>query len=294
MAIKPLNSIAGFSTGDPATTIIQSNGDITTVNFTANGISNLGANGNIVITGGSNGQALTTDGNGVLSWSTVAGEPGGNDTFVQYNSNGSFAGDAGLTYDAANTLLTANNLLVSTQANLGSNTNVIITGGSTGQALITDGAGNLSWGEVAGSQSPAPMPIRIDEGNVLNIPANYQGLFGTPLIVDGTLEIDGVLIDVSGQGAAGSNSQITFNDEGNPAGNNGFTFNKTTGNMSVPGSLNTGTFVRLAAYSKSELNSITGVIGQIAVVSNSNPIGLMAFWDATNNRWSYVYDNSAV
>lgn len=160
MAIRPLNSIAGFSTGDPAVTIVQANGDITTINLTANGVSNLGPVSNLILTGGSNGQALITDGNGVLS-----------------------------------------------------------------------------FGNVASDQSAAPMPIIIDAGNTLTIPANYQGLFGTPLTVNGTLEVDGMLIDVSGQGAAGTNTQVTFNDNGDPGANNGFTFTKTTGNLNVPGAI---------------------------------------------------------
>ena len=71
MAIRPLNSIAGFSTGDPATTIIQANGDVTTTNLTANGVVNLGNVGNVHITGGSNGQYLSTDGTGNLSWDSI-------------------------------------------------------------------------------------------------------------------------------------------------------------------------------------------------------------------------------
>jgi len=74
MAVKPLNSIAGFSTGDPAITIVQANGDITTINFTANGISNLGSVTNVHITGGTSGQAITTDGNGNLTFSTISVE----------------------------------------------------------------------------------------------------------------------------------------------------------------------------------------------------------------------------
>jgi hypothetical protein len=26
----------------------------------------------------------------------------------------------------------------------------------------------------------------------------------------------------------------------------------------------------------------------------SHPNGMIAFWDTTNNRWSYIHDNSAV
>lgn len=71
MAIRPLNSTAGFSTGDPAVTVIQSNGDITTINLTANGISNLGPVSNLKLSGGNSGQALLTDGNGNLSFGNV-------------------------------------------------------------------------------------------------------------------------------------------------------------------------------------------------------------------------------
>lgn len=71
MAIRPLNSIAGFSTGDPAITVIQANADVTTINLTANGITNLGNVGNVHITGGSPGQYLATDGLGNLNWDSI-------------------------------------------------------------------------------------------------------------------------------------------------------------------------------------------------------------------------------
>ena len=51
MALKPLNSVAGFSVGETPSNIILSNGDITTTNFTASGVSNLGPVGNLIITG---------------------------------------------------------------------------------------------------------------------------------------------------------------------------------------------------------------------------------------------------
>ena len=45
-------------------------------------------------------------------------------------------------------------------------------------------------------------------------------------------------------------------------------------------------------------NAITGSVGQQVCVSDSgggsNPNGMMAFWDTTNTRWSYIHDNSAV
>lgn len=299
MAVQPLNSIAGFSTGDPAITIVQANGDINTTNLIANGVSNLGPVSNLRLSGGSNGQFVQTDGSGNLSFATISTSSisNGNSNVSIAAANGnitvSVAGNSNVAVFSG-TGVNVQSLSVQGTSNLGPNGNVTITGGSNNQVLTTDGSGNLSWSTVSVSQSAAPMPIVIDAGNTLTIQANYQGLFGTPLIVEGTLEVDGVLIDVSGQGAAGTDTQVTFNDEGSPSGNNGFTFNKTSGNLAIPGSINTGSFVRLAAYSKSELNAITGVIGQIAVLNNSTPIGMMAFWDGTNNRWSYVHDNSAV
>ena len=45
-------------------------------------------------------------------------------------------------------------------------------------------------------------------------------------------------------------------------------------------------------------NAITGAVGQQVCVSDSggggNPDGMMAFWDTTHTRWSYIHDNSAV
>ena len=74
MALKPLNSVDGFSVGETPANIILANGDITTTNLTANGISTLGNVGNVKITGGSNGQAIITDGSGNLSFAAL-GDP---------------------------------------------------------------------------------------------------------------------------------------------------------------------------------------------------------------------------
>lgn len=82
MALKPLNSVGGFSVGEIPTTIILANGDITTVNGTFTGnviignvqvntLANLGQVGNVKIYGGSPNQYLQTDGFGNLTWTTA-------------------------------------------------------------------------------------------------------------------------------------------------------------------------------------------------------------------------------
>lgn len=71
MAMKPFNSVAGFSVGKGTTSVILGNGDVTANNFSASGNTNLGPIGNVTITGGLAGQYLRTDGNGHLIFSTV-------------------------------------------------------------------------------------------------------------------------------------------------------------------------------------------------------------------------------
>lgn len=86
MALKPLNSEGGFGI-DSGNTIIQANGAITTTdlsvsdianiaNLVVSQLANLGAIGNVKITGGSSGQVITTDGTGNLSFADGGGSGG--------------------------------------------------------------------------------------------------------------------------------------------------------------------------------------------------------------------------
>ena len=73
MALRPFNSIAGISVGENATGVILANADVTAVNLTASGISNLGPITNVHITGGSTGQVIQTDGLGNLIFADASG-----------------------------------------------------------------------------------------------------------------------------------------------------------------------------------------------------------------------------
>ena len=68
------------------------------------------------------------------------------------------------------------------------------------------------------------------------------------------------------------------------------TFNTQTVSLSVP--------FTLAVFTATAAQAITGSVGQIICVSDSaaggDPDGMIAFWDTTNARWSYVHNNSAV
>lgn len=156
MSTVAFNSVSGYTVGEnPAKSIILANGDITTINFTSNGVSNFGPVANVRITGGTSGQAIVTDGAGNLTFSTPVG-----------------------------------------------------------------GFGNLV----------APMPTYIATANSYLVSANFQGLFTYPITIDGTMVIDGVLAQVDAIYNA-SNTQVIFTDGSNYVGNTNFTFNKNTGTM---------------------------------------------------------------
>jgi hypothetical protein len=73
----------------------------------------------------------------------------GNTTEFQYNNGGVLAGAYGLTYNSGSQTTTAANLTVTNDTNLGAVGNVTITGGNVNQFLQTDGAGGLSFADVA-------------------------------------------------------------------------------------------------------------------------------------------------
>ena len=239
MALRPFNSVAGITVGsDPQTTVILANGDITTTNLTANGISNLGIIGNVKITGGNIYQVIATlddTGGGNLGWATLTFmDAAGSNTEVQYNNNNVLGANPSFTFDSVNTLLTANNFVATSTANLGNIGNVIITGGSSGQVIQTDGLGNLIFADSTGSNSAAPMPSYIPVGESYLVPSNFQGLFTVPIEIDGELQVDGILAEV-GTPINSESGQIIFDDNGELTGNSGFSFDQTSGNLSVPG-----------------------------------------------------------
>ena len=135
----------------------------------------------------------------------------------------------------ANGDITTTNITVSGVSNLGNIGNVIITGGSSGQVIQTDGLGNLTFADSAGSNSAAPMPYYVPIGESYLIPSNFQGLFTVPIEIDGELEVDGILAEV-GTAINSDSGQIIFDANGELTGNSGFSFNQTSGNLSVPGS----------------------------------------------------------
>ncbi len=150
----------------------------------------------------------------------------------------------------ANGNVTANNLTVSGTTDLGPIGNITITGGVSGQFITTDGAGNLSFangGNGSAGNSAAPMPYFIPTGTSYIVNENFQGLFTQPIDIEGEFEVDGILIEVTGGGGngggspGGANTQLQYNDAGIFGGSANLTYNKSTGVITVPNLVVTGT-----------------------------------------------------
>jgi hypothetical protein len=157
MAIRTFNSVGGFSVGENPTNVILANGDITTGNATFD--ANVSA-GNVKTDHYlyANGVAVNFQ------------QPGGSNTWIQFNNQGNLGGSANFAFNSATNLLT-----LAGNANIG---NVNVTG-------IINSAGNVT----------APYFL----GNVIgNISGN--------IAITGTLK--GVVFNDGGN--ANSSSAFTF------------------------------------------------------------------------------------
>ena len=109
----------------------------------------LGAVANLKISGGSSTYVLSTDGASNLSWVAQSGGGGGGSSIANGNSNINIAtANGNITMSAVgNSIMsiTGTGVNIAGYTNLGSVSNVVMTGGTGGYILSTDGAGALSW-----------------------------------------------------------------------------------------------------------------------------------------------------
>ena len=314
MAIKPFNSVAGFSVGEVPANVILANGDITTGN------ANLTAN--LYVTNTANVGNLRTDNllyaNGT-AWDFQ--EAAGNTWQIQYNVSNNFGASANFTYDdsiqnftvlgnanvtktffgnvanfsgnltslnaslgnlaTANFVNVASNLVVSGKSNLGPIANVYITGGSNGQVVSTDGAGNLSFvtidtfqlqngnsNVVVAANSNVTvaanginvLTISGYAGNAANNVSNITGQLGVTGNVTAPNFIGNVIGNISGNiTIPGANTGVVFNDNGTANSSAGFTFNNTSNAVTANGNLtvNNANLVNLATANFVSVSSNT-------------------------------------
>ena len=245
MAVEYFNSFGGYSTGIPPVPVIDANGNVISNFNNLNG--NVSANKIYANTYYyANGQLFNA-------------EPGGNNTQLQYNNNGAFAGIPNVTFNGSN-------------LSLGNVANLKITGGVNGYFLQTDGAGNLSWAAGGngggGNGSPGGANTQIqynnsgafggdsgftynnltDTVNIINLNTTGEanlgsvdnvtitgGVAGYVLRTDGAGNLSWIAGGGGGNGTpGGSNTQVQFNDDTTFAGNAAFTFDKSTGILAIP------------------------------------------------------------
>ena len=269
MALKPFNSVAGYSVGEvPSANIILANGDITASNATFSGnllISNANANWGV----------LTNNlyyANGV-PWDLQ--EAAGANFQIQFNDSNNFAASANFTFNPTTNLLTVagnidvanadlGNLVIANYANLSNDlvvqgnianannvnvTNALFanTGNFSGNITsLNADLGNLAtanYVNVASNVTTSNLTVNLElqantanfDGNV--VMDNWLSVANTAnvgnLRTDNLLYANGLPWDM--QEAAGSNNEIQFNINDNFAASANLTYNDSTQQFTVLG-----------------------------------------------------------
>lgn len=221
-----------FTFNTTTNTLVVSNIQ-TTVN------ANLGDVSNVTILGGANTNILQTDGTGNLSWLDINSvTAAGSNTSVQFNDDGVFGGSNNFTFDKtlntlsvpvlntpsiignpignisnANYSLYSQNVVGATQPNITSLGNLI-------NLTVSNSSGIINFSNTA----------NVTLGNIGNLhiaggDSNYY------LKTDGTGNLSWA--SDPGKYAAGSNTQVQFNDNGQQGAASAFTFNKDTSTLTV-------------------------------------------------------------
>lgn len=237
---------------------------LTSQNLNILGITSLGDVANVSILGGLNGYVLQTDGLGQLTWTAPSGggggngSPGGSNTQVQFNNAGTFAGDAGFTYDQNTNILSvfqanattfvgnlsgiasnatsANTVAASSQPNItsvGTLINLTVSGGVQAN-IFTGNGGNLSNLTAANLVGSVPLAAHVtanDQPNITSV-GNLISLevVGTATAgnLNSTNRISGGNLFIQGNASVVGNVSITT---GNFVANGGVTFNGPNTNL---------------------------------------------------------------
>jgi len=211
MAAEDFNSLGGYSVGIPPVPVVDANGNVVT--------NLLNTTGNVTVANVYAANYYYANGRPF----NAGGNPYGPNNSIQYNSNGQFDGSANLTFDNLTNLLTVTNINVTGLSNLGPVGNVIITGGTTGYLLTTDGNGVLQWSPpgsgAAISNGTSNLNIATINGNItagVNGVANVVTITSTGLDVTGNITATNFVGNFSGNVAnAATAGTVTANAQPN-------------------------------------------------------------------------------
>ena len=185
MAIKPFNSVGGFSVGESPANVILANGDIATSN------ANLSANLYVINT--ANVGNLRTDNllyaNG-NPWDFQ--EAAGANTYIQYNMGNDFAASANFTYDDSLQLLS-----VLGNANVTKTLNGNVANFSGNLTSLNANLGNLATANYVNVATQLNGNVANFSGNLTSLNANLGNL-ATANYVNVANEINGNIANFSG------------------------------------------------------------------------------------------------
>jgi len=268
----------------------------TAANLNVTNDANLGAVGNVTITGGNINQFLQTDGSGILSFADIA--------------NANYANHAGTVLDNAQPNITS----------LGNLSNLTVTGNATANFFIGNGSQLTGIGD--GTQiSNGTSNVRVVSangnvaigvnGNANILVANATGITVTRANLGSVANLNilggnnGMVLQTDGTGnlswtamtgnagngtVGGSNTQIQYNDGGAFGGSASFTFNKTSNLMSAPGGITAVGNVQ-GAFLKGDGGLISNIPGG-AFIANGNSI--FQFANANGNATISVAGNANI
>ena len=191
--------------------------------LTVIGTSNLGNVGNITILGGNANYVLSTDGIGNLSWVEQTGNGGGNtnpgglNTYIQFNDGGVFGGDNTFTWNKnTDTLFVGGNANISGVVTASIFSSNVATGTAPLQVLSTTPVANLAV-ETAATVRNAAQPNITSVGTLSSLTVsgntNTANLSVTDTFSAGNISTPGTLagttLTVSGNGTFNGNAIIS-------------------------------------------------------------------------------------
>ena len=308
MALKPLNSVGGFSVGEIPANVILANSDIFTNNFTVNSFANLGNVGNVYIGGGNNGAVLSTDGLGNLTWSSSPGV-----TEIQNgNSNVSIPTASGNIYINANASTDQQWVfdttgVLTTPGNIGLGGHSIVDINGQGIELFSNSYAQLNY------DNSSYVYVQND-GVWLDTNSGSLHLDNAGnVIITGNLEVQGNIANVNnisitnnldGNTANFSGNIVSLNANlGNLATANNFATNGTGGDITLTGGNIKGANVVLANsftsngglvdFSTNNANVQLGDVSNVHIYGGSN--GQVLQTDGTGNlTWSSTANISEI
>ena len=244
----------GVFGGNSAFLYDNANSLVTVPSLKVNGLSNLGPVTNVTITGGTVGYLLTTDGNGILQWSP----PGSGAAISNGSSNVNIA--------TSNGNITAGVGGVANVVTI-SSTGLTVAGNITATNFVGNFSGNASnanFANTAGTVTASAQPNITSVGTLVSLEVSGN-ITANAVKTNQLLYANGDPYQFT-TNAAGSNTQVQFNNNNAFSASANFTFNTGTNTLSVTNITANG----------AGLSSLTGanVTGAVAFANVANSVAV--------------------